>query len=88
MLIDCILMIAGIIVFMIPAIYQKEKFSQFKIDFPGQISKLAVLSGLFISMIKLIILISDFENLLGSDGDGTSSISSTAFFIMIFKKEE
>ncbi len=84
MLIDCILMIAGIIVFMIPAIYQKEKFSQFKIDFPGQISKLAVLSGLFISMIKLIILISDFENLLGSDGDGTSSISSTAFFIMIF----
>ncbi|MCR4954141.1 MAG: helix-turn-helix transcriptional regulator [Treponema sp.] len=84
MLIDCILVIVGIVVFMIPAIFQKEKFSQFKIDFPGQISKLAVLSGLFISMIKLIILISDFENLLGSDGDGTSSISSTSFFIMIF----
>ncbi len=86
MLMDFILVIAGIVVFMIPAILQKEKFSQFKIDFLFQLSKLAVLSGLFVSIIKLLILISDFESLLGVDGDGVISISSTAFFIMIFVK--
>ena len=84
MLIDCILVIAGIVVFMIPAFFQKEKLPQFKLDFSNQLSKLALLSGLFVSIIKLMILISDFENHLGIDGEGTTSISSTAFFIMIF----
>jgi len=47
MLIDSILVIAGIVVFMIPAILLKEKVAQFKVDFPVQISKFAILSGFF-----------------------------------------
>ena len=84
MLKDFILVIAGIAVFMIPAILQKERRSQLKIDFLNHLSKLAVLSGLFVSIVKLVILIADLENLLGTDGKGISSISSTVFFIMIF----
>ena len=84
MLKDFILVIAGIAVFMIPAILQKERRSQLKIDFLTHLSKLAVLSGLFVSIVKLVILIADLENLLGTDGKDISSISSTAFFIMIF----
>lgn len=84
MLIDCILVIAGIVAFIIPVIHQKERRSQLETDFLGQLSKFAVLSGLFVSIIKLVILISDMENILISDGKTVSSISSTAFFIMIF----
>lgn len=84
MLNDFILVIAGIVVFMVPALLQKERRSQLKIDFLNHLSKLAVLSGLFVSIVKLVILIADLENLLGTDGKGISSISSTVFFIMIF----
>ena len=83
MLIDSILVIAGIVVFMIPAILLKEKVAQFKLDFPVQISKFAILSGVFISVVKILILISDFELLQQADQE---TISSTAFFIMIFVK--
>ena len=86
MLKDCILVIAGIVVFMIPAILQKRKSSQLKNDFPGQLSKMAVLSGLFVSIVKLVVLIADLENLLGVDGQRSASISSTEFFMMIFVK--
>lgn len=84
MLIDCILVMVGIIAFIIPAILQKERRSQLKTDFLGQLSRLVVLSGLFVSVVKILILISDMENLLGTNENGIFSISSTAFFIMIF----
>ena len=84
MLIDCVLVIVGIIAFVIPAILQKERRSQLKIDFLGQLSRLVVLSGVFVSVVKILILISDMENLLGTNENGIFSISSTAFFIMIF----
>lgn len=84
MLIDCILVIVGIIAFLIPAILQKERRSQLKTDFLGQLPRLVVLSGLFVSVVKILILISDMENLLGTNENGIFSISSTAFFIMIF----
>ena len=84
MLIDCILVIVGIIAFLIPAILQKERRSHLKTDFLGQLSRLVVLSGLFVSVVKILILISDMENLLGTNENGIFSISSTAFFIMIF----
>ena len=84
MLKDCILVIAGIMVFMIPAILQKEKRSQLIKKFPVQFSKLAVLSGLFVSIVKLVVLIADLEKLPGVDGQGMASISPTAFFMMIF----
>lgn len=84
MLIDCILVIVGIIAFLIPAILQKERRSQLETDFLGQLSRLVVLSGLFVSVVKILILISDMENLLGTNENGIFSISSTAFFIMIF----
>ena len=84
MLIDLILVIMGIAVFVIPVILQKEMRSQLKIDFSDHLSKLALLSGFFVSIVKLVILISDLENVLQADGKGISSISSTAFFIMIF----
>lgn len=67
MLKDCILVIAGIMVFMIPAILQKRKPSQLKNDFSGQLSKMAVLSGLFVSIVKLVVLIADFENKPGTE---------------------
>ncbi len=86
MLKDCIFVIAGIMVFMIPAILQKRKPSQLKNDFPGQLSKMAVLSGLFVSIVELVVLIADLENNLGQNGKEVSSISSTEFFIMIFVK--
>ena len=68
MLKDCILVVAGIVVFMIPAILQKRKPSQLKNDFPGKLSKMAVLSGLFVSIVKLVVLIADLENNLGQNG--------------------
>ena len=71
-------MIAGIVVFMIPAILLKEKVAQFKVDFPVQISKFAILSGFFVSVVKILILISDFELLQQADQETISSISSTA----------
>ena len=86
MLKDCILVIVGIVVFMIPAILQKGRSSQLKNDFPGQLSKIAVLSGLFVSIVELIVLIADLETILGQNGKELSSISSTGFFIMIFVK--
>ena len=86
MLKDFILLIAGIVVFMIPAILQKERRSLFKTDFLNLLSMLAVESGIFVSVVKLIILISDLENLFGAEDKGLSEISSTAFFIMIFVK--
>jgi len=86
MLKDCILVIAGIVVFMISAILQKERRSQLKNDLSVQLSKSAVLSGLFVSVVKLVVLIADMENLLGVDGQRSASISSTEFFMMIFVK--
>lgn len=86
MLKDGILVIAGIVVFMIPAILQKGRRSQLKNDFPCQLSKMAVLSGLFVSIVELVVLIADLENILGQNGKELSSISSTGFFIMIFVK--
>ena len=86
MLKDCILVIAGIMVFMIPAILQKGRRSQLKNDFPCQLSKMAVLSGLFVSIVELVVLIADLENILGQNGKELFSISSTGFFIMIFVK--
>ena len=86
MLKDCILVVAGIMVFMIPAILQRRKPSQLKNDFPGQLSKMAVLSGLFVSIVKLVVLIADLEKVSGPDGQGIPSISTTSFFMMIFVK--
>ena len=86
MLKDCILVVAGIMVFMIPAILQKRKPSQLKNDFPGQLSKMAVLSGLFVSIVKLVVLIADLEKVSEPDGQGILSISATSFFMMIFVK--
>ena len=72
MLKDFILVIAGIVVFMIPAILQKGRRSQLKNDFPCQLSKMAVLSGLFVSIVELVVLIADLENVeCTENGDGT-----------------
>lgn len=84
MLNDFILLIAGILVFMIPAIIQKEKTSQLKRDFPGQISRLALLSGAFISVCKLVILISNLEALLEGGKMQASTLDFSSFLIMIF----
>ncbi len=86
MLKDCILVIVGIVVFMIPAILLKERRSQLRTDFTDQLSKTAVLSGLFVSLVKLVVLISALEFSQRSGEKIIASISSTAFFIMIFVK--
>lgn len=84
MLIDFILVIAGILVFMIPAILQKERRSQFKNDFLRYFSRLAVLSGLFVSVVELVILISDFENRIQKADVKLIISSSTELFLLIF----
>lgn len=74
MLKDCILVIAGIVVFMIPAILQKQR------DF----SKAAVLSGSFVTTVKLVILISEIERNLSANNGAYSDYSISAFLLMVF----
>ena len=76
MLKDLILVIAGIMIFMIPAILQKQK------DF----SRAAVLSGSFVTVVKLVILISEIEQNLTTNGGAYSDYTITAFLLMVFVK--
>ena len=71
---DLILVIAGIIIFMIPAILQKQK------DF----SKAMILSGSFVTVVKLVILISEIERNLKTGSSAYSDYTITAFLMMIF----
>ena len=71
---DLILVIAGIMIFMIPAFLQKKK------DF----SKAAVLSGSFVTVVKLVILISAIEQSLTTNSDAYSAYTITAFLMMVF----
>lgn len=71
---DLILVIAGIMIFMIPAILQKQK------DF----SKATILSGSFITVVKLVILISEIERNLKTGSSAYSDYTITAFLMMIF----
>lgn len=71
---DLILVIAGIVIFMIPAILQKQK------DF----SKATILSGSFITVVKLVILISEIERNLKTGSSAYSDYTITAFLMMIF----
>ena len=71
---DLILVIAGIMIFMIPAFLQKKK------DF----SKAAVLSGSFVTVVKLVILISAIEQNLTAGSDAYSAYTITAFLMMVF----
>ena len=71
---DLILVIAGIVIFMIPAILQKQK------DF----SKATILSGSFITVVKLVILISEIERNLKTGSSAYSDYTMTAFLMMIF----
>ena len=71
---DLILVIAGIVIFIIPAFLQKKK------DF----SKAAVLSGSFVTVVKLVILISAIERNLTAGSDAYSAYTITAFLMMVF----
>ena len=71
---DLILVIAGIVIFMIPAIMQKQKV----------FSKAAVLSGSFVTVVKLVILISAIERNLTVGSDAYSAYTITAFLMMVF----
>ena len=71
---DLILVIAGIMIFMIPAFLQKKK------DF----SKATVLSGSFVTVVKLVILISAIERNLTAGSDAYSAYTITAFLMMVF----
>ena len=74
MIIDLILVIAGIVIFIIPAILQKQK------DF----SKAAVLSGSFVTIVKLVILISEIERNLSANNGAYSGYTNSAFLLMVF----
>ena len=74
MLIDSILVIAGIVVFMIPAILQKQK----------NISRAVILSGSFVTIVKLVILISEIERNLTASNGAYSDYTNTAFLLMVF----
>ena len=71
---DLILVIAGIVIFLIPVIMQKKK------DF----SKAAILSGSFVTVVKLVILISGIERNLKASNGTYSDYTITAFLLMVF----
>ena len=71
---DLILVIAGIVIFMIPAIMQKQKV----------FSNAAVLSGSFVTVARLVILISEIEGNLTAGSDAYSAYTITAFLMMVF----
>ncbi len=74
MIIDLILVIAGTVIFIVPAILQKQK------DF----SKAAVLSGSFVTIVKLVILISEIERNLSANNGAYSGYTNSAFLLMVF----
>ena len=74
MIIDLILVIAGTVIFIVPAILQKQK------DF----SKAAVLSGCFVTIVKLVIFISEIEQNLTASNGAYSDYTITAFLLMVF----
>lgn len=84
MLIDFILVIAGVVVFMIPAILQKERRSRLKTDFTSQLSRLSILSGIFVSLCKLLLLMSNLESQLADTNRTSEEIDFSTFLIMIF----
>ena len=86
MLIDFILVIAGIVVFLIPTILQKERRSLLKTDFVNQLSRLSILSGIFISLCKLLLLMSNLESQLADTNRTSKDIEFSAFLIIIFVK--
>jgi len=71
---DLILVIVGIVIFLIPVIMQKKK------DF----SKAAILSGSFVTVVKLVILISGIERNLKASNGAYSDYTITAFLLMVF----
>lgn len=80
MITDIILVAVGIVLFTVLTSMQKERFSQFKDDFAFWLGKNALLSGTLVSLLKLIILISQFESEIGSN----KNILQFADFIIIF----
>jgi len=71
---DLILVIAGIVIFMIPAILQKQK----------NVSRAVMLSGSFVTIVKLVILISEIERNLTASNGAYSDYTNTAFLLMVF----
>ena len=71
---DLILVLAGIVIFIIPAVLQKQR------DF----LKAAVLSGSFVTTVKLVILISEIERNLSANNGAYSDYSISAFLLMVF----
>ena len=71
---DLILVIAGIVIFMIPAILQKQK------DF----SKASLLGGSFVTVVKLVILISEIERNLSASNEAYSEYTISVFLLMVF----
>ena len=71
---DLILVIAGIVIFMIPAILQKQK----------NVSRAVILSGSFVTIVKLVILISEIERNLTASNGAYSDYTNTAFLLMVF----
>lgn len=71
---DLILVIVGIVIFMIPAILQKQK----------AFSRAALFSGSFVTIVKLVILISEIERKLSASNAAYSDYTITAFLLMVF----
>lgn len=66
----------------IPIIFQKEKRSLLVSDLAGQLSLLAVLSGVFVSLYKLLIL--NLENELFAGKEKSFPLGIPAVMIMVF----
>lgn len=81
MITDIILVAVGIVLFTVLTAMQKERFSQLKNGFALCFGKNAFLSGTLVSLLKLIILISQFESEIGTN---TDSLQFADFIIIFF----
>ena len=81
MITDIILVAVGIILFTVLTAMQKERFSQLKDEFALWFGKNAILSGTLVSLLKLIILISQFESEINFE---KNSLEFAGFIIIFF----
>lgn len=81
MITDLILVAVGIVLFTVLTAMQKERFARIKGDFAFWLGKNALLSGILVSLLKLIILISQFESEIGTN---TDSLQFADFIIIFF----
>lgn len=85
MILDLVLVAAGTVLFAVLAALQEKKLSRTKDNFFANICRAAVLSGVFVSIIRLIVLFTKIENMAAVE-TYDFSLDFSKFAIMFFVK--